>query len=1377
VKSHAKASSVGSSFDRGTGLGAATLLLALVGLLALASSALAGTTRLHSSSFGSLASPEAVAVDNSGTATDGDVYVVDTAEGTVSRFTSAGAPDNFSSVDADISGNSITGFFFESNAAQVAIAPAGSPGGTAGDIYVASSITGNVQIFAPSGDHLGTLDGSGDAEGFFGESCGVAVDASDGSVYVGTYGQRIWRYTPTTGTVSESDYSGGIQTSIPTCNLAADSGSVYAGNTYESGALRKYKASDFSTESTPPQVESTLFDASATSVAVDPANGNVYVDEASRVSVFSSTGAFLYSFGSGDIGANSNGVGVAKADGKAYVADRENGEIDVFDPPIPLPDAITEDAGPVGETTALLHGKVGAAGGSEASCEFQYIPNSLYRAKEIQELTVSATGGTFTLSFEGQSTSNIAFNASAATVASKLNELSAIGGTQKFVTVSGGPGNSTGSAPYTITFGGSLAYKDVEQITTDASLLSGASASATIATLQEGQAPSFAGASSVPCSPPGPFNGSAKNAVSGEANGLTPATDYAFRVLGTSVAGSSFGEARIFHTSLAPTVSEESVSSVSEVGAILSAKINPKGGATTYHVEYGTTTAYGQSTPESAPVGGEGDESPHTVSVHIGGLEPGTAYHFRFVATNGAASVNGADTSFATFPALPSFAPCPNDGLRTGFGARLPDCRAYEQATPIDKHGANAQDKVNFIQAASGGDRITFFTNGGLPTTGGSALLYPFMASRGPGGWSSDGLQPATDPGFTGSIIGWSDDLSTTLVGAPAPGSSNPENPEIALYLRDSDTAAFQLGPVGVGSNAFLAGFAADSGHLIFEAAAKLLGAPTFATRLYDLDHGNLTLAGRVPAGAATSCDDESGPACVVPAGESVAGAYEWFNGTRCVHSGGASCSQYTQAQNAISRDGSRVFFTDLENKQVYVREDGSRTTEVSASQRTTPDPNGEKPAAFMAASSDGSKVFFASCEKLTDDSTAVSNGEGSCTTADQGQDLYSYDLDTGDLTDLSVDSNVGDAKGAAVQGVLGTSQDGSYVYFAANGVLAPGASPGNCVIHGVAGTCNLYVSHDGVTTFIARVRSGGASNSDENDWIPLYYSGTDRAKTSRVSADGHTLLFSSTESLTGYDNHLPSSSEGCGGPGSHGIAGEPCAELYRYSAPEEELTCVSCNPTGVPPAGDARVNTEATPGFTNPLRTAFLTRNLSADGKRAFFESEDALLPSDTNGKSDVYEWEAKGSGSCESESQGGGCLYLISSGTSPEPSYFGDVSANGDDVFFFTGQQLVPGDRDHLADVYDASVEGGLASQHELTPPTCTGTACQANPAPPPDPTLSSAAFNGPGNVHEGPSSQRCPKGKRKVTHRGKARCVKESKHHKRHQRRANDNRGGQK
>ena len=58
---------------------------------------------------------------------------------------------------------------------------------------------------------------------------------------------------------------------------------------------------------------------------------------------------------------------------------------------------------------------------------------------------------------------------------------------------------------------------------------------------------------------------------------------------------------------------------------------------------------------------------------------------------------------------------------------------------------------------------------------------------------------------------------------------------------------------------------------------------------------------------------------------------------------------------------------------------------------------------------------------------------------------------------------------------VSGASEDGSYVYFVADDVLAEEANPGNCHDSPAETTCNLYVRHNGVTTFIAALSDGDA--------------------------------------------------------------------------------------------------------------------------------------------------------------------------------------------------------------------------------------------------------------------------------------------------------------
>ena len=93
-------------------------------------------------------------------------------------------------------------------------------------------------------------------------------------------------------------------------------------------------------------------------------------------------------------------------------------------------------------------------------------------------------------------------------------------------------------------------------------------------------------------------------------------------------------------------------------------------------------------------------------------------------------------------------------------------------------------------------------------------------------------------------------------------------------------------------------------------------------------------------------------------------------------------------------------------------------------------------------------------------------------------------------------------------------------------------------------------------------------------------------------------------------------------------------------------------------------------PGWTVPEESVsgyamtYQSRVLSDQG-RVFFDSADALVPQDTNGREDVYEYEPQGVGSC---ARAGGCVSLISSGTSSEESVFLDASETGNDVFFLT-------------------------------------------------------------------------------------------------------------
>jgi hypothetical protein len=221
---------------------------------------------------------------------------------------------------------------------------------------------------------------------------------------------------------------------------------------------------------------------------------------------------------------------------------------------------------------------------------------------------------------------------------------------------------------------------------------------------------------------------------------------------------------------------------------------------------------------------------------------------------------------------------------------------------------------------------------------------------------------------------------------------------------------------------------------------------------------------------------------------------------------------------------------------------------------------------------------------------------------------------------------------------------------------------------------------------------------------------------------------------------------------------------VYRFDSAGGSLDCLSCNPTGAPATEDAKLQSANREGFALFFALAWL-QNLRADGQRAFFESSEALVPADTDNLQDIYEWEAKGVGSCASSD---GCLYLISSGHSARNEYLYAVSESGDDVFFLSSDLLLPVDQDETPSIYDARVGGGFPEPVEAE---CQGEGCRPQMTPPPPMPPAQTQTSGPGdNV----KPLRCGKGKRKVKRNGRVRCVKKKKKHS-HRAGSNQNGGG--
>jgi hypothetical protein len=484
------------------------------------------------------------------------------------------------------------------------------------------------------------------------------------------------------------------------------------------------------------------------------------------------------------------------------------------------------------------------------------------------------------------------------------------------------------------------------------------------------------------------------------------------------------------------------------------------------------------------------------------------------------------------------------------------------------------------------------------------------------------------------------------------------------------------------------------------------------ATRLEGGQHTRL--ASRIPSGGADECNDRGAPACM----GSTAVSFDAI---------GAS------AMHVVSEDGSRIFFTAGSPRSVYMREDGVRTVKLNASEKAIPDsPQG---ADFEIASDDGSRIFFTTTEQLVD----ADNNNSSL-------DVYMYDASKppsapDNLTLVSVGSG---GSGSVDTGapVAGISADGHYAYIRSGNQLVAGEPNVN-----TATGPGMYAWYDGQLSYV-----GSASYVDgPRGGLPT--------EDSRVAADGRHFVFRTGKfsglvgrgGFEGFDNGK------CGG--------QFCQQIFVYSADSGTLRCASCNPSGKSIGGigarGASFGTSTADRFLQgaSIQGYHLPHPLSDDGRYVFFETPERLVPQDTNGKGDVYEYDTK------TEEQ-----HLISSGESNSNTYFADASANGRDVFFDTAEQLSGWDVDRSYDLYDARIDGGFP-EPSPPPPSCQGDACQPTPPALNDPTPASSSFKGPGNEQSKKPTPRCPKGKHRIKSRGKSRCVKANK--KNHKRAANANR----
>jgi hypothetical protein len=855
-----------------------------------------------------------------------------------------------------------------------------------------------------------------------------------------------------------------------------------------------------------------------------------------------------------------------------------------------------------------------------------------------------------------------------------------------------------------------------------------------------------------PCNAPVPA-GPSPVSVHGSLTGLEPDTSYVYRLQATNANGTNHGEPSqdVRFTTPGPGLHSESASEVSASSVTLEASIAPHdapadehdlqapaSAPTSYFFQYSKqSTSVCAAEPGScasvplSPAGVGSGAADAEVSQHLTGLTPNTTYHYRLVAENEALPATRPGTLIAFY--------APDRTFTTqgpGGPVVLPDGRAWELVSPADKHGAKIYPEQE-AWASVEGSRFTFFTN--IPTEleppgAGDIHGVQVLASRvAPGQWSSvDINRSRRTPDGTVAAEAlqeynyFSPDLGLAVLDSLGPFSppegviqnergewehiveSSPVPTERTPYLRHNSTCAASPatcyepllypeditsgehieGSQYVAGDTFFAGATPDAKHIVIESSVQLTSTPGGNSQqlLYEWS------AGKPPA-------ERLALVTLLPGSEG----------------GGPTGSPL----EGLSTDGSRVLFAP---GGLYLR-DVARSETLRLDLTESGSAPSERIGEVGGMSTDLSKVFFTDAARLTSRSGAT------------GADLYVCELGPVSpaapkcaLTDLTPARPTGHGtltEPAEVSRVLNVSHDGSYVYFLAKGVQAAGAAPAEGEQE------NVYVAHEQegkwVTSFIASAHV----------IVPTFEVETETV----VSPDGRWLAFSSPTSLTGYDNR-------------DAKTGVPDTEVYLYSADAGTLVCASCDPSGARPLGPSVVPRAPRESGSLLVRgKAHWQQEPGArsldDGGRLFFDSADALMPQDTNGSTDVYEFEPAGTGSCTAGDPtfnpvSRGCAGLISSGRGAGESLFMEASANGSDVFFTTAERLVGKDTDMAVDVYDAHecTAAAPCASEEAPPQGCaSAAACRAAPAPQPSifGPPSSATFFGPGNlVPEAPAKR---------------------------------------
>jgi hypothetical protein len=589
----------------------------------------------------------------------------------------------------------------------------------------------------------------------------------------------------------------------------------------------------------------------------------------------------------------------------------------------------------------------------------------------------------------------------------------------------------------------------------------------------------------------------------------------------------------------------------------------------------------------------------------------------------------------------------------------------FEQVSPVDK-GAGAVSGINTFTAAPDGESFLYSAYGSFNEVPSKSIpMYTrYLAERGEDKW----INRPNDPPF--AVRGSGVFLQFAIM-------VTQRTSENLKYSFVSSLRALTPGATEGGSNHYIQDNLTGELTLVmtspdFRETDVLTGLQGQVSVYWVAQDGKAALFHRTYA-------EGSNPKGLykwtAEDGLEYAGGYEWegttysLSSTNNNESGARERFPVEDALTNLYLSSGFTLNSPVATPVVLRRESGD--TPISVSHR--PENEGTAVKGYLQTVSEGGEfaTFFTKADRLTEDSPAGGK-----------YFLYRYDESEDDL-DYIAYSNGGNYDFRVLQ----ASRDGQTVAFTSQAALAPGAT------EAPSSQTNVYVWRNGSTQFVYRAAAVGPKMFVLSlNGRYLYF--TDG------STDLATSFGTETVSLACADSKAPATPLAC-----------EQAYLYDAGVSGGNLDCLSC-------AGGVAKGNGGDPSSNNSATLAFNGRqswNVTNDG-RAFFATAEALLPADTNGLEDVYEFHEGG--------------YRLVSPAKAGYSYrFIDASRDGSAIFLTTTDAIVPQDQDTVTDLYVTREGAGFPyNPPPVTPPCLGAEACHGSPSAAPNtPGASTAAFKG--------------------------------------------------